>query len=231
MSALLDQLQARLGYTFRDPALLARALTHPSLVNELPALNESNQRLAFLGDAVLQLVLSEEIFRLYPQEREGTLTNRRKKLVEGRFIAGLARELSLQDCLRVQPATPELAESQSALEDAFEALVAALYLDAGYTAARETILRIYGDVAERLGKSLPSDNPKGRLQEWVQPKHGNDALRYEVVKTSGVAHRRAYEVTVFLHDRALGTGTGSSKKIAEEAAAAEALKTLQADKS
>ena len=228
MSDPLYALQARLGYTFRDPALLASAVTHPSLLNELPALKESNQRLEFLGDAVLQLVLSEEIFRLYPQEREGALTTRRKKLVEGRFLAGLARELSLEDSLRVQPATPELAKSQSALGDAFEALIAAIYLDAGYGPTREVVLRLYGEVAERLGKTLPDDNPKGRLQERVQPKHGNNALRYEVIKTSGVAHQRAYEVTVFLHDRPLGSGTGTSKQIAEEAAALEALKTLGA---
>jgi ribonuclease-3 len=229
MSDPLTQLQARLDYTFRDPALLTRAVTHPSLINELPAPKESNQRLEFLGDAVLQLVLSEEIFRLYPQEREGALTTRRKKLVEGRFLAALARELSLEDVLRVPPATPELAKSPSALGDAFEALVAAIYLDAGYAPTREVILRLYGDITARLGKTLPDDNPKGRLQEWVQPKHGNNALRYEVIKTSGVAHQRAYEVTVFLLDRALGTGTGTSKQLAEEAAALEALKTLQAD--
>ena len=229
MNDPLIELQARLGYTFRDPALLASAVTHPSLVNELPELKESNQRLEFLGDAVLQLVLSEEIFRLYPQDREGALTTRRKKLVEGRFLADLARELSLADSLRVQPATPELARSQSALGDAFEALVAAIYLDAGYGPTREIILRLYGDVAARLGKTLPDDNPKGRLQERVQPRHGNSALRYEVTKTSGVAHQRAFEVTVFLLDRPLGTGAGTSKQIAEEAAAQAALETLKAE--
>ena len=227
MSDVLLQLQSRLGYTFRDPALLARALTHPSLANELPGLKEANQRLEFLGDAVLQLVLSEEIFRLYPSEREGVLTNLRKKLVEGRFIAELARELSPDESLRVQPATPELARSQSALEDAFEALVAAIYLDAGYGPTRETVLRIYGDLAAHLEKTLPADNPKGRLQELVQPKHGNNALRYTVTKTTGVAHQRAYQVTVHLLDRPLGSGAGPSKKDAEEAAALEALKALE----
>jgi ribonuclease-3 len=226
MSASLLQLQQRLGYTFRDPALLARALTHPSLANELPELKDANQRLEFLGDAVLQLVLSEEIFHRYPEEREGVLTNLRKKLVEGRFIAELALELALDECLRVQAATPELARNQSALEDAFEALVAAIYLDAGYGPTRETVLHIYGDVAARLEKTLPADNPKGRLQELVQPKHGNNALRYEVTKTSGVAHQRAYHVTVFLLDRELGSGDGTSKKLAEEAAALAALKSL-----
>jgi ribonuclease-3 len=227
MSVPLSQLQQRIGYTFRDSALLTRALTHPSLVNELSELTESNQRLEFLGDAVLQLVLSEEIFRLYPQEREGALTTRRKKLVEARFLAGLAREISLEDALRVQPATPELAKNQSALGDAFEALVAAIYLDAGYGPAREVILRLYGDVATRLGKTLPDDNPKGRLQELVQPRHGNDALRYDVTRIEGADHARAYEVSVFLLSRCIGTGRGTSKKLAEEAAAQAGLETLK----
>lgn len=228
MSDSLLLLQSRLGYAFRDPALLERALTHPSLVNEVRELKESNQRLEFLGDAVLQLILSEEIFRLYPAEREGGLTNHRKKLVEGRFIAKLAKEINLQDALRVQPATPELARSRSALEDAFEAIVAAIYLDSSYATAKEVVLRLYGDLPGRLAKTLPGDNPKGRLQELVQPQHGNQALRYEVDKTEGQAHQRAYQVTVFLLKRELGTGHGTSKKLAEEAAALAALKTLQA---
>ena len=128
----------------------------------------------------------------------------------------------------MQPATPELAQAPSALADALEALVAAIYLDAGYGPARETVLRLYGDLSARLAKSLPADNPKGQLQERVQPRHGNNALRYEVTKTEGEAHQRSYSVTVFLLERPLGTGTGTSKKIAQEAAALEALKALGA---
>lgn len=229
MSDALDALQTRLDHRFRDPALLELALTHPSLVNETGGTRESNQRLEFLGDAVLQLVLSEEMFRRYPQEREGVLTQRRKLLVEGRFTARLAKELQLDACLRVNAAGAQsgLKVNLSALEDAFEALIAALYLDAGYDTTRRITLAIYGDLDRRLEGVLPADNPKGRLQELVQPVHGNQAIRYEVVRTSGEDHRREYEVTVRLLDRVLGHGTGSSKKLAEEAAARAALATLK----
>lgn len=229
MTPELEQLQQRLGHTFRQPSLLELALIHPSLVNESPTINESNQRLEFLGDAVLQLILSDAIYQHYPTEREGVLTQRRKILVEGRFIASLAQELGLDTCLRVQAAARELAQNKSALEDAFEALVAALYLDAGYETARAVVLRIYGDLGQRIAAAIPLDNPKGRLQELVQPGHGNASLRYEVISTTGEAHAREFTVTVFFRDRALATGRGSSKKTAEEAAAQLALANWKPD--
>jgi ribonuclease III len=214
MNKELTKLQKRIGYTFKQGTLLELAVTHPSVLNENPDITESNQRLEFLGDAVLQLIISEEIYRLYPQERE---------LVEGRFTAKLGHELGLESCLRVQTDASELASSNSALEDAFEALVAALYLDSGYNQAREVVLKIYGDIALRLAAILPDDNPKGRLQELLQPEHGNKALRYEVINTSGEAHAREFEVTVFFKDQPLASGHGTSKKLAEEAAADAAL--------
>ena len=223
MNKELTKLQKRIGYTFKQGTLLELAVTHPSVLNENPDITESNQRLEFLGDAVLQLIISEEIYRLYPQEREGALTLNRKKLVEGLFTAKLGHELGLESCLRVQTDASELASSNSALEDAFEALVAALYLDSGYNQAREVVLKIYGDIALRLAAILPDDNPKGRLQELVQPEHGNKALRYEVINTSGEAHAREFEVTVFFKDQPLASGHGTSKKLAEEAAADAAL--------
>ncbi|MBP9912073.1 MAG: ribonuclease III [Opitutaceae bacterium] len=227
MSDSLQSLQTRLGHQFQDPALLELALTHPAFSNENEQSRESNQRLEFLGDAVLQLILSEELYRLYPADREGALTQRRKLLVEGRFTAELAAELELGKFLRVPPSATAVAANPSALEDAFEAVVAAIYLDAGHARAREVILALYGDLARRLATVLPTDNPKGRLQELVQPKHGNNAIRYEVTQTTGEAHQREFEVTVFLMDRALGSGRGPSKKVAEEAAATAALEILK----
>jgi ribonuclease-3 len=221
----LEALMARIGHDFKDPALLARALTHPSYLPEHPEASGNNQRLEFLGDAVLQLILTESLFELYPGEREGGLSKRRAALTKGASLAELAREAGLDACLRLgasEETTGGRARA-STLEDAFEALVGALYLDGGLPAARRMVAAIYGDLAGRLASVGETDNPKGRLQELMQPVHGNSALRYEVVAAEGADHARAYEVAVFLLDRELGRGRGPSKKLAEEAAARAAL--------
>ncbi len=223
----LAALQTRLAYTFHDPALLALAVTHPSWLADHPGETESNQRLEFLGDAVLLLILTDELFRLFPGEREGALSRHRAALMKGGFLARLARELGLAACLRLSAGEERAGgrDRLAALEDAFEALVGALYLDTGLDQVRRVVLGVYGDLAAQLATVGSGENPKGRLQELVQPRHGNDALRYEVVHTGGTPHAREYQVAVLLLDRQLGVGHGSSKKLAEEAAAAAALKT------
>lgn len=225
----LDELQQRLGYRFRDPALLERAVTHSSLLQERPEITESNQRMEFLGDAVLQLILSEALFGLFPTEREGPLSRRRAALANGTFLTQLAREIGLDGCLRLA-ASEEATGGRtraSSLEDAFEALVGALFLDADFPTARRVVLALYGSLNARLNVVEQVENPKGRLQELVQPKHGNNAVRYEIVGVFGEDHAREYEVAVFLLDRQLGRGRGTSKKLAEEAAARVALAALQ----
>jgi ribonuclease-3 len=229
MTAILDQLQTRLGYTFRDRALLELAFTHTSYLPEHPEITESNQRLEFLGDAVLQLILTEALFTLYPSEREGVLSKRRATLAKGAFLHGLARELHLDACLQLGSSEEATGGRQraSALEDAFEALVGALYLDSDLVITRTIVLNLYGSLPERLSVMEHQENPKGRLQELIQPEHGNHALRYHVASIEGEDHARAYEVEVFLNEQPLGRGRGSSKKVAEEAAARAALVTLQ----
>lgn len=221
----LDRLQQQLGHVFRQPDLLVRALTHPSFLQEQPEGTKSNQRLEFLGDAVLQLILTDALFALYPDEREGKLSKRRAALSKGRFLAGLAREIGLADYLRLghSEATSGGRDRPAALEDAFEALLGAIFIDSDYATARRIVLGLYGSLAERLSDVSPEENPKGRLQELVQPEHGNTALRYVCEHVSGKDHAREYEARVYLHDRLLGSGRGSSKKSAEEAAAREAL--------
>jgi ribonuclease-3 len=174
---------------------------------------------------VVQLFLTESLYALYPSEREGVLTKRRAALGNGSFLAGLAREIGLGASLRLSAGEDAAAgrERDAALEDAFEAVVGAVYLDAGLGTARRVLEGVYGDLAARLAGREDRENPKGRLQELVQPRHGNDALRYEVVRIDGADHARAYEVTVWLRDQPLGSGRGTSKKLAEEAAARSAL--------
>lgn len=230
-SSPLAALQSRLTYTFSDSNLLERAVTHTSYLPEHPDVAESNQRLEFLGDAVLQLILTEALFELYPGDREGLLSKRRAALTKGAFLVELARELRLDECLLLGSSEESSGgrSRASALEDAFEALVGALYLDSGMAVTRRIVLGLYGHLPDRLNATEDEENPKGRLQELVQPRFGNRALRYEVLRIEGEDHARAYEVAVYLHDRMLGTGRGSSKKLAEEAAARTGLETLKND--
>lgn len=226
---MLPQIQSRLGYTFRDPALLETALTHASFLPENPHVRENNQRLEFLGDAVLQLILTEELYRLFPDEREGALSRRRSMLTRGAFLAQLARELGLDAALRLGTSEESTGgrERAGALEDAFEALVGALFLDSDFPTARRIVLACYGSLESRLAVVDGDENPKGRLQELVQPLHGNHALRYDVIHIEGEDHAREYEVAVYLLEREVGTGRGTSKKLAEESAARAALAKLR----
>lgn len=229
LPAPLTDLQTRIGHVFRSPALLIEALTHPSYVQDHPEAAPHNQRLEFLGDAVLQIVVADALYRLYPDVREGLLTRRRAILVNRTMLATLAREIGADGALRFGRSEARGAELPSALSDAFEAVVGAVYLDSDFVTVRELVLRIFGDLEPRLSAVEGKDNPKGRLQELVQPKHGNEALRYELVATSGEDHAREYEVAVLVLDREIGRGKGTSKKAAEEEAARCALAALPAE--
>jgi ribonuclease-3 len=225
----MSALQQRLGYEFRDPALLLEALTHGSYLQEDPGAGAHNQRLEFLGDAVLHFIITDALFRQSTTEREGVLSRRRAILSKGEFLTQMARDLGLDAGLRLNKSEDEAGGRgrASILEDAFEALVGAIYLDSDLPTTQRLVLTWYGPLADRLALAEYAENPKGRLQELVQPAHGNTALSYEVVTTSGPRHARVYEVVVRLNDEKLGTGHGSSKKIAEEAAARAALITLR----
>ena len=231
MPQKIAALQQRLGYEFRSAALLLEALTHPSYLQDHPKAGPHNQRLEFLGDSVLQFILTEALFGEFTAEREGVLSRRRAVLSKGGFLTQMARDLGLDAALRLSKSEDDTGgrTRASILEDVFEALVGALYLDSDFATTRERVLAWYGPLAGRLATSEDAENPKGRLQELVQPDHGNNALRYEVVSTSGPRHAREYEIAVFLNDRQLGTGSGPSKKVAEEVAARAALGVLRAE--
>jgi ribonuclease-3 len=220
----LDDFEKRIGYAFRDRSLLKKSLTHPSIRQDAPDA-QINQRLEFLGDSVLQMIVTEELHARYPTEREGPLTSRRASLTQGVSLANLARELGIEQVLRVSSAARAEGghERQAALEDATEAVIAAIYLDSDWPTARKVVLAWFGDIDKRVASIETEINPKGRLQELVQPQHGNNALNYRLINTEGPPHDRRFEVQVELLDRPLGKGTGSSKKEAEEGAARAAL--------
>lgn len=225
-----EALENKLGYRFSDPALLLRALTHPSHTQQSDTSNFHNQRLEFLGDAVLGMILAEQLFDRMPAEREGVLTRYRSILVNGSQLAGLARELGLNTFVRLSDSERLAGGEQgrdSILEDAFEAVIGAIYLDSDLEKTRDCVLRWYGDLHERLSLSLRDHNPKGQLQELLQPHFGNECIEYIVVNSHGPDHNKTFEVEVRVADEVWGGGSGSSKKEAEEVAAREALERWQ----
>ncbi|MBN2505074.1 MAG: ribonuclease III [Verrucomicrobia bacterium] len=226
MSAF-EPLQSRLDYAFRDASLLELALTHPSVAHDPPGTRPHNQRLEFLGDAVLSLILTRELFDKFPGFGEGPLTKARAQLVNRRALAAQARQLGLGEHL-VLSRGEEVHGGRSrasALADAFEALIGALFLDGGYEAARLFILRRFGDVFGELTELPSLDNPKGELQELLQAE-SVESPQYTLTSVTGPDHDREFECAVSHHGVELGRGRGKSKKEAESRAAFGALRSL-----
>ncbi len=220
-------LKQMLDHKFRDPSLLRLALTHPSASGNQSKPSDDNQRMEFLGDAILQAVISEALYRLHPGKDEGHLTKARAGLVNGVSLAAKAAALGLEQHLvlgRGQRTEFERGK-ESALEDALEALVAALYLDGGLDAARDFVSRIFADELANPDNIAVIENPKGDLQERLQGGSG-DPPTYELLSTSGPAHAREFEVAVLQAGKELGRGIGGSKKEAESQAASAALAKL-----
>jgi ribonuclease-3 len=226
-----EALQERLGYAFRDPGLLQLALTHPSVAHEHNAALETNQRLEFLGDAVLQLVLTRELFEKFPAFDEGPLTKARAKLVNRRTLAERARHLAIGEHLIVSRGEEMHGgrERPSALADTYEALLGAVFLDGGFEAAREFILREFQAAFGGLLVIPILENPKGELQELLQAV-SPEAPQYHVVSASGPDHDRIFECTVHHGGAELARGQGKSKKAAESEAALAALTRLREKK-
>ncbi|NBB79199.1 MAG: ribonuclease III [Verrucomicrobia bacterium] len=212
------------GHRFHDSTLVRQALTHSSC--DRPG--GDNQRLEFLGDAVLDLVVAEALYAKFPGADEGALDRARASIVNGKNIAGAANQRKLGKYLEVGEAHrqhhPE--PSRAMLEDALEALIGAVYLDGGLAAARLAIGHIFGEQIDSLEPSTGSQNPKGRLQEWSQKHHAGAVPVYEELPAEGPDHRRTYRAAVRLEGRELGRGTGPSKKSAEAHAAEAALQSL-----
>jgi ribonuclease-3 len=224
----LDEIQNQLGYVFRDSGLLRLALTHPSVAHEQGLPIQTNQRLEFLGDAVLQLVLTRELYDKFPAFGEGPLTKARAKLVNRRSLAERSRQLGLGRHLIVSRGE-EISggrERPSALADTFEALLGAIFLDGGFDAARDFILRQFPGALGEVSVIPILENPKGELQELLQA-YSTEAPRYHVISTSGPDHDRVFECTVHHAGEELARGRGKSKKAAESEAAMAALAKLR----
>ncbi|MCH7811226.1 MAG: ribonuclease III [Chloroflexi bacterium] len=222
-------LEQRLGVTFKDRSLLEHALIHSSYVNENPQLAaESNERLEFLGDAVLGLIVADELYLLYPDWDEGKLTELRAHLVRRDTLADVARRLQLGEALQLGrgeeagggPARP------TNLAHVYEAVVGAIFLDRGFAVAHRFVRRSLEEEFSLLGgKAFPID-PKSRLQEISQSRF-QSAPQYRLLKTEGPDHDRRFTVEVVIDDTKLGRGTGASKQQAEKEAATKALRRLE----
>lgn len=223
----LVKLERILKIHFRDPALCREALTHKSFAVE-HSLTYDNQRLELLGDAVIQIVVTEEIFQRYPLLHEGDLTKIRSSLVKQSALAALARDISLGSFLRLGHGETEAhgEARESTLSDAFEALMGAVYLGNGADAAREVLMRLMPKYFPASGSDLRAENPKGALQEYTQ-RSGLSLPDYQVLSISGPNHKREYEVEAAAGGDLRVTAKASSRKLAEQAAAKRLLAALK----
>lgn len=225
-----EELAARLGIAFRDQRLLAQALVHSSFVNEHPDLAAvANERLEFLGDSVLSLVISEALWRAHPDEPEGALTTRRAAIVSAAGLARIGGRIDLGSYLVVGQGAERAGERRraSVVASTFEALVAAVYLDQGLEVARELILRLAGPDLHEALPPVTFKAPKSRLQELCYAQGGRPPT-YKVVSLTGPDHARHYVVEVIVSGRTLGRGEGANRRIAETEAATRALETIEA---
>ena len=232
-AAALDALETAVGYHFRDRDLLLRAMTHSSHSNETGARDHHllcNERLEFLGDSVLSIVVSRHLYHTYPREGEGILTNMRKDVVCADALARYARSIGLGACLllgRGEEASGGR-DKVNVLADAFEALLAAIYLDAaedGMTVISAFLLPlVQKDLAELERNGVDGDS-KTMLQQLVQQTEG-DALEYVLIRADGPDHKKTFEVEVRVNSNPCGRGVGPSKRKAEQAAAKAALKVF-----
>lgn len=210
-------LQRAIGYSFRRDGLLRQALTHPSMGPE------NNQRLEFLGDAVLEVCVSEKIYARHPEMQEGAMTQLRQKLVREEKLAQAAQTVSLGECLLMDKSCASTGGRQnpSVLCDAFEAVLAAVYLDGGLDAARGMVERLIGDCSE-TGET----DAKSALQEYLQAR-GKSMPAYATVNEEGPPHDRTFIAAVLIDGKETARGAGKSKKRAEQEAARAALQIIK----
>ncbi|MBE6534440.1 MAG: ribonuclease III [Ruminococcaceae bacterium] len=227
----MSVLEEALGYTFKNKALLQEALTHSSYSNEVKAKKQicrCNERLEFMGDAVLSAVVSEYLFEKFPNMPEGELSTMRAALVQSQALASYSRSLGVGDFLYLGHGEEKNdgRNRQSTLENVFEAIIAAIYLDAqeqGFFEVRKLVLPIIKAQLADSNFALNHTDAKTELQQLIQQTEG-DFLEYRIASESGPDHNKTFTVFAMLNSNVIGTGEGHSKREAEQAAAREALK-------
>lgn len=223
--AAIAELERRIGHSFADRGLLERALTHGSVTKGSAKIRD-NERLEFLGDRVLNLVVAEQLMRKLPEASEGALSKLMNQLVNYHACADAARRAGLRDAMRVDASASKIGarDNERVLGDACEALIAALYLDAGFAAAQDFVLAFWADLFDHL--DAPTKDPKTMLQEWAMAR-GMPVPSYRVVNQEGSAHKPVFTIEVGLPGLEPTRASAGSKKEAERLAA-DAMLTLHA---
>lgn len=216
--------EQKIKYTFKNKELLVTALTHSSYANECGG--AFNERLEFLGDSVLGMITAEYFYRHYKNMPEGELTKLRAATVCEKSLFGFAKQIELGSFIKLGKGELNTGgrERPSIVSDAFEAVIAAIYIDGGMDSAREFVLRFVKESEKHAGDSVFKDY-KTILQEIIQ-RNPEEKLEYVLSGESGPAHDKIFEVEIHLNSNVIGKGTGHSKKLAEQAAAGEALKLM-----
>jgi ribonuclease-3 len=226
--SFLKRLQKRISYHFKDPQLLATSLTHRSYINQNEREREDNERLEFLGDSVIELVVSHILMIRFPHLKEGGLSKMRAVLVKEDTLASLARLVKLGASLMLGRGEEETGgrEKDSILAGGIEALVAAVYLDGGYEEAFRVIERLYTPLLDEIKREAKDGDFKTRLQEYTQ-RLLNTTPQYILVREEGPDHDKTFDVIISIEGKIYGRGKGKNKKEAEQKAAAEALHSLE----
>lgn len=227
LSQAIPTIEAKLGYTFKNPELLTLAFIHRSYINENRDITSHNERMEFLGDSVLGLIVAEKLYRDFPDIPEGELSDRRSRLVEAASCMQYVQQLDLGEYILMGKGERmnDGRGRESILADLFEAIIGAIYLDGGLEAARQFLLHHFAEEI-LITSQIPFRNWKATLQEYCQ-KHFQKPPQYIVKDEEGPDHSKIFRIVVVFNEQEMGCGTGASKKEAQQAAAGDALRKIE----
>ena len=226
----VEKLELKIGYTFKDKNLAKMAITHKSYAYDKGdlSLDSYNERIEFLGDAILEYIISKELYSRLPNVKEGELTKKRSRIVCEKSLCNVIKKYDLMSSLRLGNCELKMKNNKkdAMLADMFEAVLGAVYLDAGLDTAEKICLKMLDQtITDVITNNNLNDDYKTRLQEEIQ-KEKNKIIKYNLVKEEGPAHNRIFYVDVYINDKKMGEGNGKSKKEAEQKAAKEALQNI-----
>lgn len=226
----IEKLEQKLGYKFKNKKLADMAITHKSYANDMKksSLDSYNERVEFLGDAILEYIISKELYNRLTNEKEGVLTQKRARIVCEASLCSIIKEYGLEECLKVGKCELRIKNSKkdAMLADMFEAILGAIYLDSGFEIAEAICLKMLRKTIEdEINNVAENKDYKTRLQEQVQ-KSKDKSIEYKLVGEEGPAHDKTFYVEVHVNNKKIGEGNGKSKKEAEQQAAKEALENI-----